>query len=91
MIAGTWGDADGAAAWMVSQYEKVRSEIDGPDAFWSPAGDRYTAALRDMADGRDLTWQYQLGGDERAFVAVIACSPNTWDAEAPCPLEREER
>ncbi|MUL40378.1 hypothetical protein FZ103_04155 [Streptomonospora sp. PA3] len=86
-VAGTWGEPEGAAEWMAAQYEKVRTEIDGPDAFWAPAGGRYAAALRDLADGRDVTWQYQLGGDERAFVSVVACSPNGWDREAPCPVE----
>jgi len=86
MIAGTWDDAEAAAKWMVSRYETVRAEISGQDAFWSPDGERYPLALRDIAAGRDVTWQYQLGGDERAFVAVVACTPNNSDAEAPCPL-----
>ncbi|GAB3439776.1 hypothetical protein GCM10027570_04480 [Streptomonospora sediminis] len=89
-ISGTWHTAQDAAQWMVDRYETVRAEINGSGAFWSPhgdRGDRYAATLRDIAAGRDVTWQYQLGGDERAFVSVVACSPNHWDPEAACPLE----
>ncbi|MBB5999041.1 hypothetical protein [Streptomonospora salina] len=88
-VRGTWDDAESAATWMVACYEGVRAEIDDAAAFWAPTGDRCAAALRDIADGRDITWQYRIGGDERAFVSVVACTPNAWDREAPCPLEEE--
>ncbi|WP_157036413.1 hypothetical protein [Streptomonospora alba] len=88
-ISGTWDDAESAAKWMVSRYEGVRGEIDAATAFWAPADDRYAPALRDISAGRDVTWQYQLGGDERVFVSVVACTPNEWDRDAPCPLEGE--
>ncbi|MDT0304804.1 hypothetical protein [Streptomonospora wellingtoniae] len=87
MVAGTWDDPAGAAKWMLAQYERVSREIEDAAAHWTPGDRRYAAALRDIADGRDVTWQYQVGGDERAFVSVVACSPNEWDREAPCPLD----
>lgn len=83
LVVDTWDMPWAAADWLAAQYHQVADQIAAP-TIWTD--ERRTHAARDLAEGYDITWQWHLANGTRVFASAVACSPNAWDPDAPCPL-----
>ncbi|MBV2362865.1 hypothetical protein ACFPZ0_21180 [Streptomonospora nanhaiensis] len=86
LVRGTWADPKEAVDWMAERYAGFAPRLVEAEPYWAPGEERRTAAARDLAAGRDVSWSYRLlAGSGPSWPPCAARpTPGTPRPTAPC-------